>query len=943
MTLRTGIIVVILLARDAKAGRGAASTAFFYGPAVPRELFDHYDRVVVDPDHVPSPPRGAGARAFAYVSLGEVHPSRPWRTALPERLVLGRDAAFGSEIVDTSSSAWAAFVLDRVVSPLYAQGYRGFFFDTLDSYRKLSPTPAQVAAHVAGLRAIVRAVKRRHPDARILLNRGFELLPAVAGSVDGVVAESLFESYDHASRRYAPVPAREREALLALLREVTARHGLPVTVIDYVPATDPDKRAETARRILRAGFEPWVTGPALDEIGVGRVRVVPRKVMVVYRHEPTEGYLGVQDACVLVAPALEHLGFVPEYVDVRGGLPARNLAGQYAGVVLFLPDGGAEDDATARWIARQLDSGLRIAFLHGFGFTPPAALLARLGLGPANDSVQGDLRLVAQQKGMTGFEAPVRARRLERPPFRAAGADVRSLLRVGDDAGGAWDGVVLGPWGGAAFDPYVLEEGLGGERRWILDPFAFLRAALALPPIPAPDVTTESGRRVLTAHVDGDAFYSRAERRGAPYTASVLLEEIFEKHRFPHTVSIVEGEIGPEGLIVRPPPGRPSLEPADGTVDGRLKRVAELEGIARRVFALPWVEIASHTYSHPFFWEDAEAGKTAPHGVEPVFLPVDGYVFSLEREIAGSIGYIERRLAPPGKRVRVLLWSGDCAPSAAAVETATRLGVLNVNGGGATRTRARPSLTLGSALGIPKEGGGYQVFAPVENENVYTNDFLGPYYGYRRAIETFELNDVPRRLSPISIYYHFYSAAKPAALAALKEVYAWASAQETTPLYLSEYAAKVLAFQAASLAVRLEDGAWQIKGLGPLRTLRLDPAIGWPDLDRSPGVAGVREVPQGRFVTISADVASVVLATSKAPPAGPRLESANGKVLTWRRDGGRIALDVAGHVPLQMTIAGARACTLRGPQAARVRALAGDRVELALTATQTGRATLECR
>ena len=41
--------------------------------------------------------------------------------------------------------------------------------------------------------------------------------------------------------------------------------------------------------------------------------------------------------------------------------------------------------------------------------------------------------------------------------------------------------------------------------RWVIDPFAFLTQALQLPPMPVPDTTTENGRRLLLAHVDGDA------------------------------------------------------------------------------------------------------------------------------------------------------------------------------------------------------------------------------------------------------------------------------------------------------------------------------------------------------------------------------------------------------------------------------------------------------
>ncbi|WP_201800302.1 hypothetical protein, partial [Enterobacter hormaechei] len=109
--------------------------------------------------------------------------------------------------------------------------------------------------------------------------------------------------------------------------------------------------------------------------------------------------------------------------------------------------------------------------------------------------------------------------------------------------------------------------------------------------------------------------------------------------------------------------------------------------------------------------------------------------FSLDREISGSINYINARLAPPGKRVKLLQWSGDCQPPEIAVRMAWDAGVLNLNGGDTTITRSSPSWTEIAPLGIDKGPGAYQVFAPNQNENVYTNDWTGPFYGFDRLIE----------------------------------------------------------------------------------------------------------------------------------------------------------------------------------------------------------------
>lgn len=933
-TLASCVLVSTPASAEPGGSPPAVATAFFYGKDVPPELFAHYDRVVVEADHFASVPRSSRAEVFAYVSVGEVHSSRAWYKDVPKRLILGRNAAWGSDVVDTRSVEWGAFLLDRVIEPLWARGYRGFFLDTLDSYERFVASSSDRDAHARRIGAMIATLEQRHPDVKVVLNRGFDVLPHVP-RVDGFVVESLLSTCDangakgttsRATISCRDVPAAETDALLRRLRDVQARHHVPITVIDYAPASAPAARRALAKRISDLGFEPWVSTPALDEMGVGRVEIVPRRILLLYKGN-NEGYLGVHDAAVLIAPVLEWYGYVVDYADVRGPLPPGKLAGRYAGIVTLLPEGVDAKDAYRTWLLEQISAGIRIAFIEGFGFDADARFLARLGLEAASPTAKPPMRIVTASEHF-GFEAPARPRLQERPPVVAAQSDVRSLLRLTDADGATWDGAVVGAWGGAAFMPYVIEERLEQERRWILDPFKFVKDALALPPIPAPDVTTEAGRRILTAHLDGDAFVSRVERRGAPFTAEVVLKELLERYRIPHTVSIVEGEVGPAGMYP--------------------EYTEKLEALARRIFALPHVEVASHTYSHPFEWEIAEAGRRDGHVPH---LPIPGYTFDLDRELAGAAAYIDT-LAPPTKQVKVVLWSGNCSPSQRAVALTQKLGLFNVNGGGATRTRDVPSLTRGSAMGIPKGDGAYQVFAPIENENVYTNDWLGPFDGYRRAIETFELNDSPRRLSTISVYYHFYSAAKAASLRAVEQVYDWALTQETTPLYLSQYAAKVLAFQQVSLARRIGTDVWELGGLGDLRTVRADPALGWPDVGRSTGVAGVRDVQQGRFVHLTDDrdrgVALLVFGPSAS--SGPRLVDANGRARRWRvLEGARAQVRVAGNVPLEIDIAAAAPCVLTTagrritgtaqPTAVGARAVTRFR----LPVTDTGEVDVECR
>jgi hypothetical protein len=889
------------------------TTAFYYGARVPRELTQHFDRVIVDVDNLAAWPAPCKAELFAYVSLGEVGAGRPWRRSVPDGVIVARNAEWGSEIVDVRRPAWRTFVLEQIVPGVLKRGIRGLFFDTLDSFESVEHAESHWPSHQRALAELIDAIRASHPELKVLLNRGFGILPYLVKPPDGVVVESLFRTADAAGKHYRPVPTGETEQLLRALRGLRDTANIPVTVIDYVPPTEVELRRTTARRIMSEGFEPYLSVPSLDQIGMGRIEPVRRRVLLVYRSQIGAENLAPPMDASLAAPILEWQGYAVDYVDVRRGLPAPPLVDRYAGAVVL----GTEElgSAYAAWIEARIREGLRVAFLSSLGYTPNAAFLTYLGLERA--ATRADPPLVATHTSPSvGFETTIRPLLYDLPPYVATGARTHSLLRLGDQGGHIWDAIVVGPWGGAVFAPYLASPNLDGERRWIVNPFAFLREALAMASIPAPDVTTETGRRILTIHIDGDGFPSRAEFGDHAFAGQVVLNELLLKNDVPHTVSVIEGEVGPGGLY-----------PADAP---------RLEEIARTIFRLPHVEAASHTYSHPFTWADAETHRPAS---SPAMLPLPGYVFDARREVTGSLDYLRTRLLPAGKAPRVLLWSGDCSPSPELVALTEAAGVENVNGAGATLTADRPTLTLASPLGMNK-GSGFQVFAPVQNENVFTNDWHGPFYGYEHVIETFELTETPRRLGPLSIYYHFFSGTKTASLVALRKVYKWALGRDTTKLFLSEYAEKVQAFHQATLTRRLEDDAWDLGDLGALRTVRLDEGL-WPVLDASVGVAGVRPGPSGRYVHLASDESPVLVLGSR-PSTGPYLLDANGGVLSWKRESGGIRLRVRGHEPLRIAIAGATTCALR--MRARVARARGDGqvVRFSLPEHDTGEATLDC-
>ena len=103
---------------------------------------------------------------------------------------------------------------------------------------------------------LVREVKRRYPQAKLIFNRGFEILGKTHSLVDMVAAESLFQGFDAGKNRFRPVPGADREWLMGQLATVKNTYGLPVLAIDYVPANDRALARTTAEQIRELSALP---------------------------------------------------------------------------------------------------------------------------------------------------------------------------------------------------------------------------------------------------------------------------------------------------------------------------------------------------------------------------------------------------------------------------------------------------------------------------------------------------------------------------------------------------------------------------------------------------------------------------------------------------------------------------------------------------------------
>ncbi len=687
------------------------------------------------------------------------------------------------------------------------------------------------------------------------------------------------------------VEGADAEALLADIRVLrAAKADLVILANAFLPPERASDAAPLAERLRVAGALPCVTTPERDGHFFAPLASVPRRLLCLHgdAEDASRPWFPADTAtAALLQTPLEWLGYEVDYLmpGEKTALP-EVLPGRYAAVVV---DGSMRapvrrERALVDWLLRQKERGVKLVFLGQYPLEQDgerARLMRALGIGgsgaPANAAL--GVTLTVNPSGAMSADVTVRAQRGDIADVRAPSGAVADLSFEGRDAAAnvvRYDPVFTAPWGGVLLDPYFTFQASASDVRHVCDPFLWLARIFPPGAFPAPDPSTRDGRRVFYFQIDGDGFMARCQFDARRICGEVMTDEILKKHALPVTCSVIEAEMRAHKIDQKP---------------GEEARAVKA---ARAMFALPNVHAASHSYSHPFVWIDNDVEYLPQYPRRNLELRAEAAAayptITAEREVAGSIEYIEKNLLPPGRKVEIMLWSGGCRPSPEALDVCARLGVENMNGGGATISGRHPSTANVPPRAMTWDGR-LQINSSMQNEYVFTRDWNGPFFGgFRQVIDTFERTETPRRLAPVDVYCHFYSAQHLSALRALKDILVWCDERPLHPLTAREYA-RIVRDSRETVVFRTGDGGWIVSNAGQLRTLRLPSGGASPALERCEGVTGFKEEPRFLYVhTSGAGLTRLHLEnqTARAKPR-PRLIDSTAEVDFTILDMNRIA------------------------------------------------------
>jgi polysaccharide biosynthesis protein PelA len=237
------------------------------------EEFLSFDLAVLDSDnHPPLALLSRPARAMlAYLSLGEVGNHHTYFEAVKaEGILLDENPNWpGSFFVDVRDARWARRVIGQLVPAILAAGFNGVFLDTLDDPAALeSADPGRYRGMSAAAAHLVRALREAFPRIHIMVNRGYELMPEIAASIDGLLGESVYSTYDHAARNlYHRVPAVQYQQQVSLMHQALRWNPrLRLCSLDYWDPGDMKEIRHIYQLERNNGFAPYVATSDLDRI-----------------------------------------------------------------------------------------------------------------------------------------------------------------------------------------------------------------------------------------------------------------------------------------------------------------------------------------------------------------------------------------------------------------------------------------------------------------------------------------------------------------------------------------------------------------------------------------------------------------------------------------------------------------------------------------------------
>ncbi len=244
----------------------------YYSDEQPDDEFANYDVIVFDREA--HPPLGnlnsKGKVLLGYLSGGELDSTRSDFAKIKNNHILLEENPNwkGSFIVDVRSPAWTAYLIEDVIPEILRQGFDGIFVDTLDSVEDLEVrNPTKYIGMIQGTTNMIKTIRMHYPNMKIMINRGYKILPHIARDIDYVLAEGTMAEYNFETGKSKLFDDEIYQEYAQKVMDLKAKAPhLQIMAVDYWDMNDIEGVKNIYLKHRDNGFIPYVTTIDLEQI-----------------------------------------------------------------------------------------------------------------------------------------------------------------------------------------------------------------------------------------------------------------------------------------------------------------------------------------------------------------------------------------------------------------------------------------------------------------------------------------------------------------------------------------------------------------------------------------------------------------------------------------------------------------------------------------------------
>jgi len=247
------------------------SAIVYYAPDIDYMKVEKNSYIIVQPNYTDTKTSGFLTnrdKMYAYVSVCEISKDVPEYAKIKKEWIIAQNSEWASEVLDIKKSEYREFLFDEMIEPIMKSGFKHLFFDTLDSYQLACKTDTERKAYEEKLVLFIKEVHKRYPKAKIIVNRGFELIDDIYESIDAVLFESYHFGLGSGENSYRKISDGDKKWLHIHIDRIKD-YGLDVIAVDYLDEKNMDKADEAIKIIRENGMIPYVSNRSLNIYGRG--------------------------------------------------------------------------------------------------------------------------------------------------------------------------------------------------------------------------------------------------------------------------------------------------------------------------------------------------------------------------------------------------------------------------------------------------------------------------------------------------------------------------------------------------------------------------------------------------------------------------------------------------------------------------------------------------